>query len=398
MHSPHRNVSVQPAPNQFDLEIPVAIIGAGACGLTAGTACAQAGVEAIIFERDTRPYGSTAMSYGSMCAAGSELQKRTGIKDSPDALAEDILAITKGQTDPDLAIALAHNAPRSGEEMMAMFTNMASEHGATLVTQADVTTLFTDKNDLPCGLQYESPDGILTVKAQAIIIASSGFAANKEFVKTHIPQMANATYYGAEWHSGDALAWAKDLQIEIADLGSYQALGNLAIPHNIVIPHTVMIDGRGHEKALSLFMEYQNGHSVKAYKQAPSIEALAEKITVPTSALKRSFSDIDKLARTGNVGLFGRKFTQDQKLEPPFYAVKVTGALFHTQGGLCIDAAARVRKTDGSIIPNLFAGGGAIRSVSGPAEWGYLPGIGLSTAKKTPRRAWFHSHKTAKAA
>jgi len=60
--------------------------------------------------------------------------------------------------------------------------------------------------------------------------------------------------------------------------------------------------------------------------------------------------------------------------------VKVTGALFHTQGGLCIDAAARVRKTDGSIIPNLFAGGGAIRSVSGPAEWGYLPGIGLSTA------------------
>jgi len=124
------------------------------------------------------------MSYGSMCAAGSELQKRTGIKDSPDALAEDILAITKGQTDPDLAIALAHNArgamnwlteglglsfsietnwtgyghrvprlhgtpARSGEEMMAMFTNMASEHGATLVTQADVTTLFTDKNDLP---------------------------------------------------------------------------------------------------------------------------------------------------------------------------------------------------------------------------------------------------------
>ena len=67
-------------------------------------------------------------------------------------------------------------------------------------------------------------------------------------------------------------------------------------------------------------------------------------------------------------------------LEPPFYAVKVTGALFHTQGGLDIDAACRVLRSDGSPFPNLLAAGGAARGVSGNAVWGYLSGNGLLSA------------------
>ena len=43
----------------------------------------------------------------------------------------------------------------------------------------------------------------------------------------------------------------------------------------------------------------------------------------------------------------------------PYCAVRVTGALFHTQGGLRVDDTARVVRTDGTLLPNLFAGGGA---------------------------------------
>ena len=67
-------------------------------------------------------------------------------------------------------------------------------------------------------------------------------------------------------------------------------------------------------------------------------------------------------------------------LEPPFYAVKVTGALFHTQGGLDIDAQCRVLRADGTAFPNLLAAGGAARGVSGNAVWGYLSGNGLLSA------------------
>ncbi len=68
------------------------------------------------------------------------------------------------------------------------------------------------------------------------------------------------------------------------------------------------------------------------------------------------------------------------RLQAPLYAIKVTGALFHTQGGLDIDAKGRVRRPDGTVFPNLLAAGGAARGVSGDAVWGYLSGNGLLSA------------------
>jgi succinate dehydrogenase/fumarate reductase flavoprotein subunit len=77
---------------------------------------------------------------------------------------------------------------------------------------------------------------------------------------------------------------------------------------------------------------------------------------------------------------FGRSFIGAAPLAPPFEAVKVTGALFHTQGGLAVDRAARVLDTNGKPLPNIFAAGGAAAGVSGPRANGYLSGNGLLTA------------------
>jgi len=84
--------------------------------------------------------------------------------------------------------------------------------------------------------------------------------------------------------------------------------------------------------------------------------------------------------RLGTTDGFGRDWAGVAQLEPPFHAVRVTGALFHTQGGLVVDAAARVLRPDGSALPNLFASGGAACGVSGPRAGGYLSGNGLLTA------------------
>jgi len=70
----------------------------------------------------------------------------------------------------------------------------------------------------------------------------------------------------------------------------------------------------------------------------------------------------------------------DSRLSAPYCAIKVTGALFHTQGGLDIDAHCRVLRDDGTPLPGLLAAGGAARSVSGNAVWGYLSGNGLLSA------------------
>ena len=61
-------------------------------------------------------------------------------------------------------------------------------------------------------------------------------------------------------------------------------------------------------------------------------------------------------------------------------AARVTGALFHTQGGLDIDTRARLLRESGTPLPNLLAAGGAARGVSGESVSGYLSGNGLLSA------------------
>jgi len=80
----------------------------------------------------------------------------------------------------------------------------------------------------------------------------------------------------------------------------------------------------------------------------------------------------------GTINADGRVFKR--ALQAPYYAVKVTGALFHTQGGLAIDAQCRVLNQNGQPFPNLLAAGGAAGGVSGNAVWGYLSGNGLLSA------------------
>ena len=76
--------------------------------------------------------------------------------------------------------------------------------------------------------------------------------------------------------------------------------------------------------------------------------------------------------------LFGRTFP-NTTLTPPYGVVKVTGALFHTQGGLQVDASARVL-SGGVPIPGVYAAGGAAAGISGHGASGYLAGNGLLSA------------------
>ena len=66
------------------------VIGAGACGLTAGLRALEAGAETIVLERDARPSGSTAMSSGFIPAPGTRFQRAIGINETPAQFARDI--------------------------------------------------------------------------------------------------------------------------------------------------------------------------------------------------------------------------------------------------------------------------------------------------------------------
>jgi fumarate reductase flavoprotein subunit len=66
------------------LAFDVVVVGAGASGLSAAIEAADAGARVIVLEKNPLPGGSSRLSVGSINAAGSSLQKRAGIVDTPD--------------------------------------------------------------------------------------------------------------------------------------------------------------------------------------------------------------------------------------------------------------------------------------------------------------------------
>jgi fumarate reductase flavoprotein subunit len=135
------------------------------------------------------------------------------------------------------------------------------------------------------------------------------------------------------------------------------------------------------------FPDFQQAESVGAVKTASDTAALARLIGCPTEVLEATLQAV----APGAPDAFGRQFVRP--LRPPFHAVRVTGALFHTQGGLDIDADGRVLRADGSCLPNLWAAGGAARGVSGNRLEGYLSGNGLLSAVAG---GWLAAHSMAR--
>jgi fumarate reductase flavoprotein subunit len=109
--------------------------------------------------------------------------------------------------------------------------------------------------------------------------------------------------------------------------------------------------------------------------RAETPEELAGKLGVNAEGLKQTIRDCNERAARGEKDAFERVLPQP--FERPYYGIKVTVALYHTQGGLKLNADGQVLRADGSIIPNLYAGGGVAVGVSGKGLEGYLPGNGL---------------------
>jgi fumarate reductase flavoprotein subunit len=438
----------------FESHIPVAVIGAGACGLAAALAARDAGRDVIVFERDERPWGSTSMSLGAACAAGSAAQRDAGVEDSAELFLADVMAKTDGRADAELAkvvaersgptmdwltahqvpmqldfkwTGLGHSRPRlhippgrNGEELLALLLNACARAGAEVMTSARVVDLYADTDDRVRGLRIERPGGeIEEIGCDAVVIATCGFGGDHAMVAEHIPEMANARYFGHEGNQGDGIRFGAALGGALADMSAYQGLGTLADPQQVVVPHPLLIEGgflvnaegrrfthelanisgmcvpvlaqpgglawvvfdaQRHEACLAHSVEQRQLVEVGALRRGTTWSELEQACRLPTGSLAAEDAHIAAARRAGRADRLGRDFSGLAPLEPPYYAVRVTGALFHTQGGLRVDSDARVLRADGRALPNVFAGGGAARSISGPAVTGYLPGAGLCMA------------------
>ncbi len=439
---------------QFEFSIPVVVVGAGACGLSAALAARDGGAEVMVIERDPSPIGTTGMSTGLIPAAGTPEQRERGIEDNPSLFAGDImkkaqqgadetivrhlaaesaetvawlrdshgiaLSLLDGFVYPGHSVMRMYGTPhRTGTELMAALQRAASSAGVDILTQARVRDLLVDDSGEVVGVIVERPDGATeTIGCGSLILACCGFAGNPDLVRRYIPEIADGVFHGHPGNKGDAILWGEALGAALADMDAYQGHGGLAVGHAIPILWPLIMeggiqvnsdgrrfsdesagyseqatkvlaqpggiafsvyDGRLHELMLQ-FDDYRDALEAGAVISRDSPEALAAAIKVPAETFARTLHE-ERACKSGEaVCPFGRDFAGKAPLQAPFYAARVTGALFHTQGGLEVDCAARVMKQDGTAFARLFAGGGAARGVSGAGADGYMAGNGLLTA------------------
>src|SRR5436190_21410872 len=69
-----------PEDADFEGEVPLLIIGAGAAGLCAALAAREAGIEAVLSERDAVASGSNALWAGLILGGGSGVQAECGLR------------------------------------------------------------------------------------------------------------------------------------------------------------------------------------------------------------------------------------------------------------------------------------------------------------------------------
>jgi fumarate reductase flavoprotein subunit len=315
---------------------------------------------------------------------------------------------------------------RTGSELMGALLDAANIAGIDILTDALTEDLYVDSHDRIIGVRIIRPDGSEeSVSCDTIVLACCGFAGNPDLVALHIPEIANATFHGHPGNKGHAVAWGKKLGAKLLDMSGYQGHGGLAAGHSIPILWPLIMEGGFQVNTVGQrFSNEAEGYSEQAAKvnaqpgriawsvfdrrlydimlqfddfrdavragaiiTADTIAALAEAARLPSEVLVQTFDEIAAVRSTGSADSFGRIFAATSELVAPYYAVRVTGALFHTQGGLAVDENGRVLRTNGVPFPNLFAGGGAARGISGPRSSGYLAGNGLLTATTLGRLA-----------
>lgn len=329
---------------------------------------------------------------------------------------------------PGHSVKRMHGTPnRTGSELMGALAGAIERQGVDVLTEARVGELFVDAADGRVrGVRVHRPDGSQEdLGCDAVILACCGFAGNPEMVRRYIPEIADATFFGHPGNKGDAIRWGEGLGAAIRDIHSYQGHGGLAAGRGIPILWPLIMEGgyqvnvqgerfsnealgyseqavnvvaqpghvawdiydqRLHELMLE-FDDYRDAVEARAILRADDVTSLAALAGIDAAGLARTVRAVEAMQRGTQQDFFGRDFTRTPALRAPYYAVKVTGALFHTQGGLAVDAEGRVLREDGSRLPNLFAGGGAARGISGPGCSGYMAGNGLLTATTFGRLA-----------
>ena len=192
----------------------VVVIGAGACGLAAAVTLAEGGAKVIVFEKQRAMGGSSNFFHG-VFAAESDMQRAQFIDYTRDKAFKNIMEYSHWRANPRIVRAFVNesgatigwlqkegvefrevminmpDAPRTyhvvkgkGEALVKVLATRAREKGVDIRLATPVQRILKEGNRIT-GVIVEEDGEEKQVTAKAVIIATGGYANNKEWQKKY---------------------------------------------------------------------------------------------------------------------------------------------------------------------------------------------------------------------
>jgi fumarate reductase flavoprotein subunit len=196
------------------LNSDVVVIGSGVSGLAAALTAAEGGAKVIVFEKERSPGGTSNFFHG-IFAAESDMQRARFITYSRDEAFKNIMEYSHWRANPRLVRAVVNesaatitwlqkqgvefidainnllDAPRTyhvvkggGEAVVKELVIRNKEKGVNITLAVPVKRILK-QGDLINGVLAEENGEETRVNAKVVVIASGGYANNKEWIKKY---------------------------------------------------------------------------------------------------------------------------------------------------------------------------------------------------------------------
>ncbi len=429
----------------------IVIIGSGAAGTAAGLEAALGGAKVIMLEKQKTTGGTSNFAEGPF-AVESKPQARVGILVTKDYAFKYMIEYSHWLANPRLIRAFVDKSPETidwlmaqgvkfdfvgatnpggpltwhvvsglGKNLMKILHEKYQAAGGQVLLETPAKSLMKENGKVVGVIASNKAGETIRINAKAVVVATGGYANNKEMLKKYYPIFPDIQFLGNIGKTGDGIqmAWSAGAAKEGMGIMQTYRLGvpgyGLASHLNAVYSQPVLfVDKKGRrfmDESLSTNWPWAGNAGIKAggvaysifdaallesYKTvgipipaggqympawskttkfdeefrkeldskrgyvfvADSIDDLAKQTGMDSRVFKAAIEENNKYAAMHKDSLFGK---DPSLLRPisraPFYAVKIQPRSLGTLGGVKINEKIEAVDDDSNVIPGLYVAG-----------------------------------------
>ncbi|KXO14793.1 flavocytochrome c [Clostridiales bacterium KA00134] len=304
----------------------------------------------------------------------------------------------------------------AGQDYILAGKNAAEKAGVEILLNSPAEELIIE-NGKVTGIKGSSEGAPMTVKAKAVVLATGGFAGNKEMRQIYnkalidsLPTTNAPSVTGDGIKMGEAagantigMEFIQCLPLGNPENGSLNGwIGGSGVENYYQInkegKRFMAEDGRRDEMTAALLAQTDafsyviscgnnelevndKGENIWGNKidelvekkiifRADTIEDLAKQLGIDPAVLKETNDKFNSYVKSGKDADFGRTLFGKPMDKAPFFASPRVPTVHHTMGGLEIDLTCHVLDKDGKTIPGLLAAGEVTGGIHGKNRLG----------------------------